>query len=143
MTRRPPWDTHFLRLAALTAERSTCPRAAVGCVLTFNNRIISTGYNGAPSGMAHCTDAGCTMHDGHCLRTVHAEANAIADAARRGVMVEGAIAYITHAPCIHCAKLLVSAGVQRIVYAAPYEDGANMQFLAVARVTVQRMKVQP
>jgi dCMP deaminase len=138
---RPSWDTHWMQIATLTAARSTCPRASVGCVLCIANRIVSTGYNGAIAGTAHCTDVGCNMHDGHCLRTVHAEANAIADAARRGVAVAGATAYVTHLPCINCAKLLVSAGVQRIVWDKTYDDGANIQFLSDAGVDLHCMGV--
>jgi dCMP deaminase len=134
---------HWMQIATLTAARSTCPRASVGCVLCIANRIVSTGYNGAIAGAPHCTDVGCNIVAGHCLRTVHAEANAIADAARRGVAVAGATAYVTHAPCIHCAKALLSAGVQRIVYVRPYDDGANMDYLGAhaERVQVQQMEV--
>lgn len=126
---RESWDAYFMRMARMVASRSTCPRASVGCVLCIDNRIVSTGYNGAIAGAPHCADVGCDMRNGHCTRTVHAEANAIADAARRGAVTWGGTAYITHAPCINCAKLLVSAGVQRIVYSNEYDDGSNMEFL--------------
>jgi dCMP deaminase len=139
---RPSWDAYFLDLAARAAMRSTCPRASVGCILTIDRRIVVSGFNGAISGDDHCTDAGCDMVGGHCLRTVHAEINAIADAARRGVAVAGATAYVTHLPCIACAKLLVSAGVQRIVYGATYYDGANTTFLATAGVDLHYMGVK-
>lgn len=129
---RETWDAYFMRMARMVASRSTCPRASVGCVLCNDNRVVSSGYNGAIAGAPHCTDVGCDVRDGHCIRTVHAEANAIADAARRGVVTWGSTAYITHAPCINCAKLLVSAGVQRIVYSSAYDDGANMDFLDIA-----------
>ena len=140
MSERAEWDAYFLHLAAFVATRSTCPRAAVGCVLVVDRRIVAAGYNGAIAGAPHCTDAGCDIRAGHCVRAVHSEANAIADAARRGVAVQGARAYITHAPCHACAKLLLSAGVQRIVYSAPYSDGANMQFLASTGIDVQQME---
>lgn len=141
---RPSWDAYFLDLAARTALRSTCPRAAVGCVLTVDRRIVATGFNGVVSGDQHCTDVGCVMHNGHCIAAVHAEANAIADAALRGVCTKGSTAYITHTPCIHCAKLLLSAGITHIVYALPYDDGVNMQYLAAhgERVQVERIEVQ-
>jgi dCMP deaminase len=138
---RPSWDAYFLQLAQLAATRSTCERAAVGCVLTIDKRIVSTGYNGSPAGLPHCDTVGHWLVDNHCLRTVHAEANAIADAARRGVAVAGATAYVTHVPCINCAKLLVSAGVARIVYGATYYDGANMDFLFSAGVDLHCMEV--
>jgi len=127
---RPSWDTHWLHIAQLTAARSTCPRASVGCVLTIDNRIVSTGYNGAIAGAPHCADVGCDVRNGHCIRTVHAEANAVADAARRGVAIADATAYVTHAPCRTCAMLLVSAGVVRVVFDAMYDDGANLGFLS-------------
>jgi dCMP deaminase len=140
---RPSWDVYFLDLAARAAMRSTCPRASVGCILTIDRRIVVSGFNGAISGDDHCADVGCDMVGGHCLRTVHAEINAIADAARRGVAVAGATAYVTHAPCIHCAKALLSAGVQRIVYVRSYDDGANMDYLGAhaERVQVEQMEV--
>lgn len=123
--------------------RSTCPRASVGCILVIDNRHVVSGYNGAISGDEHCSDVGCQLVNGHCQRSVHAEANAIADAARRGVSVAGATAYVTHAPCINCAKLLLSAGIVRIVYVRPYNDGSNMDYLGAhaVRVQVQQMEV--
>lgn len=127
---RPAWDTYFMQLARMAASRGTCDRAAVGCILTIDKRIVSTGYNGSPAGVSHCDDIGHLLVNGHCIRTVHAEANAIADAARRGVAIAGATAYVTHAPCRTCAMLLVSAGVVRVVFDAMYDDGANLGFLS-------------
>lgn len=143
MSKRPSWDAYFLDLAARAALRSTCPRAMVGCILTIDKRIVATGFNGAISGDAHCTDAGCRIVNGHCVNTVHAEANAIADAARRGVAVDGATAYVTHAPCLRCAQWLLSAGIVRVVYVRSYDDGDNMTYLAAHadRVLVQQMEI--
>lgn len=126
---RPTWDAYFLQLAAMAAARSTCDRANVGAVLVRDRRILATGYNGSPSGMAHCDEAGHWMVDGHCVRTIHAEQNAILQCAITGVSTVGATLYCTHNPCRHCAKLLVQAGVIRIVYAADYADEVRDEFL--------------
>lgn len=113
---RLSWDDYFLEIATVVAERATCDRAHVGCVLVRDKRILSTGYNGSPSGQPHCDDEGHLLVAGHCVRTVHAEVNAVIQAARHGVGTEGATAYVTHSPCYECAKVLVTAGVARIVY---------------------------
>ncbi|MDQ2991306.1 MAG: dCMP deaminase family protein [Candidatus Eremiobacteraeota bacterium] len=109
-------------VARTVATRATCPRASVGCVLVRDHRILTTGYNGAPRGVPHCSDLGCIVVDDHCLRAMHAEANAIVQGALHGVGLQGAIVYSTHQPCVHCSKLLISAGVQKIVFAEAYAD---------------------
>lgn len=114
-----------MSIADLVSRRSTCDRAHVGCVLTINNRIISTGYNGSLSGLDHCDDVGHLMVEGHCVRTVHAEGNALADAARRGVATVGSTCYCTHSPCVSCLKLLVASGVTRIVFELSYGNIAT------------------
>ncbi len=108
---RPGWDEYFMEIARTVATRATCPRAAVGCVLVREHRILTTGYNGAPRGVAHCTDVGCTVVNEHCVRATHAEANAVVQGALHGVSLQGATAYCTHQPCVNCSKLLISAGV--------------------------------
>jgi dCMP deaminase len=123
-----------MEIARTVATRATCPRATVGAVLTRKKRILTTGYNGAPRGVAHCLDVGCTLVDGHCLRATHAEANAIVQGALHGVSLEGATAYCTHQPCAGCSKLLISAGVVRIVYRDPYPDAVAEMLLAEAGV---------
>lgn len=117
---RAPWPEYWHAIARVVATRATCPRRSVGCVLVRDNRVLSTGYNGSPSGEPHCTDVGCDMQHGHCVRTVHAEANAIAQAARHGVSVEGATAFVTLEPCGRCAALLRSAGVEVSYWAERY-----------------------
>jgi dCMP deaminase len=112
---RQPWSAYFLTLAQQIATRATCPRAKVGCVLTFENRIIAAGFNGSPSGWEHCEDEGCLIVNERCVRTVHAERNAICQAARHGVSVEGCKAYITLPPCLTCYLSLASAGIVEIV----------------------------
>jgi dCMP deaminase len=137
-TTRPGWDEYFMEIARTVATRATCPRAMVGAVLTRERRILTTGYNGAPRGVAHCADAGCMIVDGHCLRATHAEANAIVQGALHGVSLEGATAYCTHQPCAGCSKLLISAGVVRIVYRDAYPDAVAEQLLGEAEVALER-----
>ena len=135
---RPGWDQYFMVIARTVATRATCPRAMVGAVLTRERRILTTGYNGAPRGVAHCTDAGCMIVDGHCLRATHAEANAIVQGALHGVSLQGATAYCTHQPCAGCSKLLISAGVVRIVYRDAYPNAVAEQLLGEAEVALER-----
>ena len=119
---RGSWDDYFIRIAREVSTRATCDRRHVGCVLVRDKCILATGYNGSLRGLPHCNEpgVGCFMEDGHCTRTVHAEANAIAQAARNGVRLDGATAYVTAFPCWPCFKLLVQAGIARIVYGEPY-----------------------
>ena len=119
---RPSWDEYFMSIAVMVAARSTCPRKSVGAVLVKDNQILATGYNGSIRGMPHCTDVGCMMENGHCVATVHAEANALVQAARYGVSVDGATIYVTASPCWNCFKLLANAGIRRIVYGEFYRD---------------------
>jgi dCMP deaminase len=122
---KPPrvsWDDYFMSIAQVVATRSTCPRKYVGSLLVRNRTILSTGYNGSIRGMPHCSDVGHMMEDNHCVATIHAEANAIIQAARNGVMIEGATNYVTASPCWHCFKQLANAGVQRICYGEFYRD---------------------
>lgn len=134
---RPSWDEYFVGIAQHVATRSTCPRASVGCVLVRDKRLLTTGYNGACSHLASCQEIGCLIVDGHCLRSVHAEANAIIQAALHGVTTAGATAYVTHHPCIHCEKMLINAGVARVVYLNEYQNGG--EFFMAAGVDVERI----
>jgi dCMP deaminase len=136
---RPTWDEYFLDIAFSVAERSTCDRAHVGAVLVRDKRILATGYNGSPAGLPHCDEVGHLMVDGHCVRTLHAEQNAIIQAALHGVSSEGATAYVTHQPCLTCAKMLINAGVKRVVYAGSYLDNYSRQFLAEAHVQLEHL----
>jgi dCMP deaminase len=117
---RPDWDTYFMRIAQVVGERSTCDRAHVGCVLVVEKRILTAGYNGSPAGQEHCDDIGHLLLDGHCVRTIHAETNAIIQAALHGVSTKGATCYVTHYPCINCSKALINAGITRLVYETSY-----------------------
>jgi dCMP deaminase len=125
-----------MQVARTVATRATCPRASVGAVLVRAHRILTTGYNGAPRHVAHCTEVGCELIGGHCVRSTHAEANAVVQGALHGVGLEGATAYCTHQPCVNCAKLLVSAGVERIVYDEAYPDAFAQSLLAEAGVAL-------
>ncbi len=134
---RPDWDTYFMKIAFTVSERSTCDRAFVGCVLVRDKRILTTGYNGSPTGQAHCDEAGHLMVEGHCVRTIHAEMNAIIQAALHGVSTRGATCYVTHFPCIHCAKALINAGIVRLVYSIAYRVDENAwNFLQTAGVEI-------
>ncbi len=133
---RPGWDEYFMEIARTVATRATCPRASVGAVVVRDHRILTTGYNGAPRHVAHCTEVGCAMVNGHCLRSTHAEANAIVQGALHGVNLANSTMYCTHQPCINCSKLLISAGVTRIVYDEAYPDELASALLAEAGVAV-------
>lgn len=125
-----------MEIARTVATRATCPRASVGAVLTRDRRILTTGYNGAPSHVGHCTEAGCMVVNDHCQRATHAEANAIVQGALHGVGLAGATAYCTHQPCANCSKLLISAGIERIVYLNAYPDPIAVELLAEAGVAL-------
>jgi len=119
---RASWDEYFMAIARVVASRSTCDRKYVGAVVVRDRMILTTGYNGSIRGLPHCDDAGHLMEDGHCVRTVHAEANAIAQAARNGIRVDGADIYVTASPCFGCFKLIANAGLRRIVFGEFYRD---------------------
>jgi dCMP deaminase len=131
---RPSWDEYFMQITLQVARRSTCPRAAVGAVVVREKRILTTGYNGSPQGLPHCTEVGCLMVNGHCVRTLHAEQNAIIQGALHGVDVSGSTLYVTHQPCLNCAKMIINAGIRRVVYAGQYPDDIARGFLEEAGV---------
>lgn len=116
---RPGWDEYFMDLVYRIRTRATCPRAQVGAIVVLDNRVLGTGYNGSPKGHPHCTDAGCVIVAEHCVRTIHAEVNAVLDALQRS-SVEGATLYTTHYPCLRCSQLLVQVGIRRVVYGGSY-----------------------
>lgn len=136
---RPPWDEYFLKIAFTVAERSTCDRAHVGAVIVRDRRILTTGYNGAPAGLPHCDDIGHLMVDGHCVRTLHAEQNAIIQAALHGVHTSSSTIYVTHQPCLNCAKMIINAGIQRVVYAGNYPDQHSRDFFQQANVSLENL----
>jgi dCMP deaminase len=148
MTARLSWHQYFLTITRQVAERSTCNRAKVGAVIVRDKNIIATGYNGAPAGMPHCTDAGCLIYqsktpDGeieeNCFRTIHAEINAIAQAAKNGSSIKDASIYITHTPCIHCLKVLVNTGIKDIFYERPYKLHTLTDLLQHTQVRLEKV----
>ncbi len=139
---RPDWDEYFMNIAATVATRSTCDRAAVGAVIVRDKRILTTGFNGSPAGLPHCDDVGHLMVDGHCVRTTHAEANAIIQAALHGISTKGAICYVTHFPCLGCTKMLINAGITAIIYANNYRIDPNADtFFSDANIEIRAITV--
>lgn len=122
MTSRASWDDYFMNIARAVAARGTCDRKLVGAVVVGDRSILATGYNGSVRGLPHCDDVGHLMEDGHCVRTIHAEANAIVQAARNGVRVEGAHIYVTASPCWGCFRLIANAGIVRICFGEIYRE---------------------
>ncbi|MEK6946511.1 MAG: cytidine/deoxycytidylate deaminase family protein [Nanoarchaeota archaeon] len=119
---RANWEQYFMNIAKEVATRSTCDRKHVGAVIVKDRTILSTGYNGSIRGMPHCDDVGHMMEDGHCVATIHAETNAILQAAKNGVMIDGAEIYITASPCWPCFKMLANAGIKKVYYGEFYRD---------------------
>jgi len=139
---RPSWDEYFLELADLVASRSTCLRRHVGAVLVRNDRIIATGYNGAPRGLGHCLEMGCLREEMgipsgqryELCRGVHAEQNAIINAAYYGVSTQDTVLYCTNQPCIICARILINAGIIRVVHRGNFNDDLAVQFMQEAGI---------
>lgn len=131
---RHSWEEYFLTMSTLVATRSTCPRRAVGAVLVRDHRVIATGYNGAPSGQPHCTTVGCQIENGHCVRTIHAELNALLQCARYGISTAEVDLYCTDLPCRHCARALVQAGIRTVYYSREYESHETRALFAANRV---------
>lgn len=124
---RKDWDSYFLDIARLTATRATCNKLMVGCVITKNNKIVSSGYNGSIHNHEHCIDVGCLLNEqGRCIRTLHAEQNAVLHADRE--LLKGSTAYVTHFPCENCMKTLNQVGVKRVVYEHEYKNERSLVF---------------
>ncbi|MBI9073116.1 MAG: cytidine/deoxycytidylate deaminase family protein [Melioribacteraceae bacterium] len=138
---RPTWDEYFLKLAMLVSERSTCPRMHCGCVLVKEKQILATGYNGSIPGDEHCEDAGCMVVDNHCVRTIHAEMNAIIQCSYHGISSHGATAYVTNMPCTNCAKALIAARVKEVVIFSDYHDTLAEEFFNKAGVKLRRISM--
>jgi len=142
---RPSLDEYFMEIASVVATRSTCLRNQVGAVFVKDKRILSTGYNGAPAGLPHCDQVGCaregvasgTKHE--LCRAVHAEQNAIIQAALHGISIDGATLYCTHQPCILCTKMMINARIIRIVYKESYPDEKSLVFVEQAGIEVKRV----
>ena len=144
LAKRPSWDEYFSQLARMVASRSTCVRRKVGALLVKGERIIATGYNGAPQGIPHCLDVGCLRQEkeipsGHryeLCRGVHAEQNAIINAARYGVSTLDSVLYCTHQPCMLCSRMIVNAGVTRVVHQGDFNDELALEVLKKAGIEV-------
>ncbi len=146
---RLSWDQYFLTITRQVAERSTCGRARVGAVIVRDKNILATGYNGAPAGLPHCTEVGCLVYESktpsgdveeNCYRTIHAEINAIAQAAKNGVSINRAVIYITHTPCIHCLKVLINTGIEHIFFEKEYKPHTLRELLDASAVTLQQVR---
>ncbi len=154
---RPSWDEYFMNLTQFVAKRATCTRKKLGAVLVKNKRIVATGYNGSPSGQPHCDDKGCfvvpttQIVDGqeiardHCIRTLHAEQNAIMQCALNGIPTDGSTLYVMYNPCYQCAKMVIAAGIKRVVFDADYfhDDGLDhkaMDMMKESGITVDKFK---
>ncbi len=143
---RPGLDEYFMEIASVVATRSTCLRHKVGAVIVKEKRILTTGYNGAPTGLPHCIDLGCRregVESGHrheLCRAVHAEQNAIIQAALHGASTVGATLYCTHQPCVLCAKMMINAKICRVVYRHGYPDEEALRFLELAEIEVCRLE---
>ena len=126
---RKNWDLYFIDIAFQVAERSTCVRRTVGAVIVKNKRIKGTGYNGSPAGLPHCLDEGCAMQDGHCIRCIHAEPNAILECTPDER--QGATLYCTDRPCPECQKLIITSGITKVVYSREYHSHTDWFALAM------------
>lgn len=150
MSERLSWDQYFLMITRQVAERSTCKRAKVGAVFVRDKNILATGYNGAPAGLPHCTDVGCLIYESrtpsgeieeNCFRTIHAEINAIAQAAKNGASIRDADIYITHTPCLHCFKVLINTGIRRVFFEKPYKLATLEDLRRYTQVTLTQVSL--
>lgn len=139
---RPSWDQYFMEITKVVAQRSTCLRRQIGAIIVKDRRILCTGYNGAPRGLAHCQEIGCRREQlqvpsgqrHELCRAIHAEQNAILQAAMHGISIAGATFYITNQPCVLCAKMIVNAGIEKIIFEGEYPDSLALEILKEARV---------
>lgn len=139
---RIAWNQYFMAQSHLLALRSTCQRLMVGATVVRDKRIIAGGYNGSVTGSKHCVDEGCYVIDGHCVRTVHAEMNALLQCAKFGVPTEGAEIYVTHFPCLQCCKALIQAGIKTVYYASDYKNHPYaVDLFAEAGVTTEQVEL--
>ncbi len=145
---REPWDFYFMKIALLVSERSTCFHRKVGAVIVRDNRILATGYNQPPSGFPHCDQIGCIRDDlnipsgknQEICYALHAEQNALMQSARFGIATEGATMYVTHKPCSVCARLMINAGIKRVVYLEDYPDPLTDFFFKMTGVSVEKLE---
>lgn len=136
MSVRPSRIEIYSEIVGTVAKRATCNRRKVGALLVKNGRIIATGYNGAPSGMSHCLDEGCIILNGHCIRTLHAETSLISYCARNGIATDGSMLVVSTCPCYECAKLIINAGINKVLYLEPYLDNKGFDLLVQAGIEI-------
>lgn len=140
---RPSWDEYFMNVALLIAKRGNCDRLAVGAVITKDNQILATGYNGAIHGLPTCLEAGHLIVHNHCLRTIHAEQNALIQIARSPLSSVNATIYVTHFPCLLCTKLILQAGIKRIVYLHDYfNDPIALELIKQAEIELEKIHLE-
>lgn len=140
---RISWHQYFMAQSHLLALRSTCTRLMVGATIVRDKRIIAGGYNGAISGGVHCIDEGCYIIDDHCVRTIHAEINALLQCAKFGVATEGSEIYVTHFPCLNCCKALIQAGIKKVYYAVDYKNHSYaLELFESAHVSVEQVELE-
>lgn len=141
---RIPWSQYFMMQALVIAQRSTCDRALVGSVLVKDDRMIASGYNGSAKGQPHCDDVGHQMVDGHCVRTIHSEINALLQCATNGIVAKDAEIYVTHFPCYNCTKALIQAGVRKINYVYDYHaNPLALELIEHVKLPVEKVAVDP
>lgn len=141
MNNRIDWDQYFMTQATLLSLRSTCTRLSVGAVIVRDRRVIAGGYNGSVSGDVHCIDEGCYLVEGHCVRTIHAEMNAVLQCAKFGVATDGAEVYVTDFPCLQCTKMLLQSGIIKINYLRNYHnDQYAVELLKRKNVEIKQIK---
>lgn len=141
MDNRIDWDQYFMTQATLLSLRSTCTRLSVGAVIVRDRRVIAGGYNGSVSGDVHCIDEGCYLVEGHCVRTIHAEMNAVLQCAKFGVAMDGAEVYVTDFPCLQCTKMLLQSGIIKINYLRNYHnDQYAVELLKRKNVEIKQIK---
>lgn len=141
---RIQWKEYFMAQSQLLALRSTCTRLSVGATIVKDNRVIAGGYNGSVSGEVHCIDEGCYIENGHCIRTIHAEMNALLQCSKMGVSTEGADIYVTHFPCMHCTKSIIQAGIKKIYYANDYKNHPYaIELLKKANIDTEKIEFNP
>ena len=146
--KRPSWNEYFINVARLLATRSTCLRRDVGAVIGKDKRILATGYNGVPAGVTHCTEVGCLREKLHIpsgerqeiCRGLHAEQNAIIQAARFGISIKDSVIYCTHQPCITCAKMIINAGIVEVIFAGDYPDKLAVSILKEGKIKLAKIK---
>lgn len=149
MKQRPSWDEYFAEMLNIVKKRSTCLRRDVSAIIVKDNRIISTGYNGSPKGVKHCEELGCIREQmgvpsgqrHELCRGIHAEQNAIVQAAVYGVSIKDATIYISHSPCVLCAKMIINAGIRNVKYLEGYPDESSLEILSEAGIIVEKLEL--